>query len=139
MPSQQLFGQMIEAIRGIVETEQAQSDRSLQNTIAIVGVGLGAAGVGIGAAPYLFPQEPISPLLPPFSTNYLHPLVQSLLFSLAIGVTGAAVTGRVTYLMQNRSAIAGRVTKLIRGGGNKTAKLPGSTQQTLPQSQKPKK
>lgn len=102
LPSQQLFGQMIEAIRGIVETEQAESDRSLQNTVAIVGVGLGGAGVGISAAPYLFPQEPVQPLLPPFSTNHFHPITQSVLLSLGFGVGFAAVTWIVIYLMQKR-------------------------------------
>ena len=102
LPSQQLFGQIIEAIRGIVETEQAESDRSLQNTVAIVGVGLGGAGVGISAAPYLFPQEPVQPLLPPFSTNHFHPITQSVLLSLGFGVGFAAVTWIVIYLMQKR-------------------------------------
>jgi hypothetical protein len=102
LPSQQLFGQMIEAIRGIVETEQAESDRALQNTVAIVGVGLGGAGVGISAAPYLFPQEPVQPLLLPFSTNHFHPITQSVLLSLGFGVGFAAVTWIVIYLMQKR-------------------------------------
>jgi hypothetical protein len=102
LPSQQLFGQMIEAIQGIVETEQAESDRALQNTVAIVGVGLGGAGVGISAAPYLFPQEPVQPLLPPFSTNHFHPITQSVLLSLGFGVGFAAVTWLVIYLMQKR-------------------------------------
>ncbi|NMG10628.1 hypothetical protein [Brasilonema sp. UFV-L1] len=39
---------MIDTIRGIVETEQAESDRSLENTIQIVGVGLGAGAIVSG-------------------------------------------------------------------------------------------
>jgi hypothetical protein len=129
MPSQQLFGQMIKAIRGIVETEQAESDRNLQNTIAMVGVGLAAAAVGATVAPYIIAPAPQTPILLPLSTNHLHPLTQALLLSLVFGATGAVVTkGFIT--------ITGRLTQLIRGGSNKTAKLPGSTQQHLPQSQK---
>ena len=139
LPSQQLFGQMIEASRGIVETEQAESDRNLQNTVAIVGVGLAAAAIGASVAPYVIPTEPRQPILPPFSTHHFHPLTQSLLLSLVLGVTGAVLTQGFIVLRQNRGAISGRLTQLIRGGSNKTAKLPGSTQQTLPQSQKPKK
>ncbi|MFP5269024.1 hypothetical protein [Coleofasciculus sp.] len=136
MPSQQLFGQMIEASRGIVETEQAESDRALQNTVAIVGVGLATAAVGATVAPYIIPTEPRQPILPPFSTNHLHPLTQSLLLSLVFGVGGAVVTKGVIALIQNRGVIAGHITKLIRGNRNKTVQLSGNTQQTLPQSKK---
>jgi len=65
---------MIEAIRGIVETEQAESDRALQNTVAIIGVGLAAAAIGATVAPYVIATEPRQPILPPFSTNHFHPL-----------------------------------------------------------------
>jgi hypothetical protein len=90
------------AIQGRVDIEQAERDRSLQNTVAIVGVGLGGAGVGISAAPYLFPQEPVQPLLPPFSTNHFHPITQSVLLSLGFGIGFAAVTWIVIYLIQKR-------------------------------------
>ncbi|MEQ9354504.1 hypothetical protein [Coleofasciculus chthonoplastes] len=136
MPSQQLFGQMIEASRGIVETEQAERDRALQDTVAIVGVGLATSAVGATVAPYIIPTEPRQPILPPFSTNHLHPLTQSLLLSLIFGVTGAVITKGYTSVMQNRGAIAGCMKKLIQGDSNKTAKLSGNTQQTLPQSKK---
>ena len=116
LPSQQLFQQMIDTIRGIVETEQAECDRSLQNTVAIAGVGLAAAAIGATVAPYVIPTEPRQPILLPFSTNHLHPLTQSLLLSVVFGATGAIVTKGFTALIQNRSAIAGRLTQLMRGG-----------------------
>ena len=97
-----LLEKAMTAIQGRVDIDQAESDRSLQNTIAIVGVGLGGAGVGISAAPYLFPQEPVQPLLPPFSTNHFHPITQSVLLSLCFGIGFAAVTWIVIYLMQKR-------------------------------------
>jgi len=97
-----LLEKAMTAIQGRVDIDQAESDRSLQNTVAIVGVGLGGAGVGISAAPYLFPQEPVQPLLPPFSTNHFHPITQSVLLSLGFGVGFAAVTWIVIYLMQKR-------------------------------------
>ncbi|BAZ00163.1 hypothetical protein NIES37_41470 [Tolypothrix tenuis PCC 7101] len=57
-PGKEIFGQLVDTIRGIVETEQAESDRrketadkirdtKLQNTIQAVGVGI---GVGTGVA-----------------------------------------------------------------------------------------
>lgn len=130
-----LLEKAMTAIQGRVDIEQAESDRSLQNTVAIVGVGLAAAAIGATVAPYVIPTEPRQPILPPFSTNHFHPLTQSLLLSLVFGATGAVITKGFTALIQNRRAIIGRLTQLIRGGSN----LPGSTQQALPQSQKPKK
>jgi hypothetical protein len=56
--------------------------------------------------------------------------------SLIFGVTGAVITKGYTSVMQNRGAIAGGMKKLIQGDSNKTAKLSGKTQQTLPQSKK---
>jgi hypothetical protein len=110
-------------------------DRNLQNTIAMVGVGLGAAGIGASTAVYIIPQEPTKPISLPFTSNQLHPLTQSLLFSVFCGVVGAIVAGGLSYLIQNRSAITGRIFKLFRPSSNQTAVLPGS-QQTLPQGGK---
>lgn len=82
----------IAAIQGRVDIEQAESDRALQNTLAIMGVGLTATAVGATVAPYIISPEPRRPILPPFSSNHLHPLTQSLFLSLAFGVTGAVLT-----------------------------------------------
>ena len=74
-PGKELFGQLIDTIRGIVETQQAESDRTtqkilqrkeatdkqrndnLQTVIAILGFGLGAAQVGVSTAPYIIHQK----------------------------------------------------------------------------------
>ncbi|WP_449419224.1 hypothetical protein [Phormidium nigroviride] len=86
-PGSQLLDQAISSIRGLVEIDQAESDRNaearekdrdrvlqqtlqdnekkekdrdrqLQNTIAIVGVGIGFAGVGATASPYIIEEKP---------------------------------------------------------------------------------
>lgn len=86
-PGAQLLDQAISSIRGLVEIDQAESDRNaearekerdrvlqqtlqanekkekkrdrqLQNTIAIVGVGIGFAGVAATVSPYLFEEKP---------------------------------------------------------------------------------
>lgn len=59
-PGEKLFDQMISTIRGIVEIEQAERDRNLQNTVQSVGFGIGVAGIVVGSAPYLVPQQPPS-------------------------------------------------------------------------------
>lgn len=57
-PGKEIFGQLVDTIRGVVETQQAESDRrketadkirdtKLQNTIQAVGVGIGV-GTGVG-------------------------------------------------------------------------------------------
>jgi hypothetical protein len=148
-----LLEKAMTAIQGRVEIEQAESDRTTQNllrqkeesdkvrdrnlqtTIAMVGVGLGAAGIGASTAPYIIPQQPTKPILPPFVTNQLHPSAQAVLLSLGFGLAGAIIVGVLSYMMQNRSAITRRIFKLIRPGINQTVVSPGS-QQTLLQEEK---
>ncbi|MEA5603654.1 hypothetical protein VB732_21445, partial [Nostoc sp. UHCC 0252] len=47
-PGQELFGQFVDIIRGIVETEQTERDRSLENTIQILGIGFGGGAIASG-------------------------------------------------------------------------------------------
>lgn len=97
-PGQTLFEQMISTVRGIVEIEQAELERTrqaqekirdqkLQNTIQAVGAGIGA---GVGTAGILATSYPLIerewklpspqyPILPP------HPFLLSLVLSLIIG------------------------------------------------------
>ncbi len=44
-PAQRLFEQLIDSIRGIVEIEQTKRDRSLENTINTLGIGLGGGAI----------------------------------------------------------------------------------------------
>jgi len=48
IPAQNLFEQMINAIRGLVETEQAQRERSLEQTIQVLGIGFGGGAIVSG-------------------------------------------------------------------------------------------
>lgn len=73
-----LLEQAISSIRGIVEIEQAERDRSLENTIQIVGVGLGAGAIVSGVVTQHIDK--------PFTISLnkpLHPIVTCLLLSLA--------------------------------------------------------
>ena len=114
-PGKELFGQLLDTLRGIVETQQAESDQkkeeadkirneNLQTAIAILGFGLGAAQIGVGTAPYIIPQEqPPKPIQLP-----LHPFVLSVVLSLVFGVVGAFVGWGLSHLLQ---AIASRTQK----------------------------
>ncbi|NJR20000.1 MAG: hypothetical protein HC785_33000 [Calothrix sp. CSU_2_0] len=110
---------MINTIRGIVEIEQAELDRTTQNllrqkeetdktrndnlqkAIAILGFGLGAAQIGVSTAPYVIPQQqPPTPIQLPFTTSQPHPFVSSVLLSLIFGIAGAFVGWGLSSLLQ---------------------------------------
>lgn len=81
-----LLEQAIASIRGIVEITQAERDiqqeerdHSLENTIQIVGVGLGAGAIVSGVVT----QHIDKPFTPIFSKNPPHPIVICLFWSVA--------------------------------------------------------
>ena len=81
-PAQSLFNQLIESIRGIVEIEQTKRDRSLNNTVQILGIGLGGGAIVSGVVTQHIdkinqPLAAISPNNPP------HPFYASLFISIA--------------------------------------------------------
>ncbi len=129
----QLFQQMIETIRGIVEVDaqkqqadyerdEKNSDRELQTLITIVGVGIGTAGVVATASPYIIEQK---------QNEKLYNFTLSLVLSLGAGVTIAAIIRYIQRYIQKHenSAIAG-IIKFI---------FPSSQSPEVPISQQQKK
>lgn len=94
---------MVSTIRGIVETEQAERDRSLENTIKILSIGFGGGAIASGIIVQHIdkinqPLTAISPKNPP------HPFYASLLLSVLatfffIGI-GWLITNR-TYAKED--------------------------------------
>lgn len=122
----QLFQQMIETIRIIVELDgqkqqakfelaERKSDTELQNTIQSVGAGIGA---GIGVAGIIASSYPLITQVPiaPFSTSLPpHPFVLSLFFSLLFGAGFGLGTWRLTRKIKPKdrddsNQIIGRIT-----------------------------
>ncbi|MFN6564185.1 MAG: hypothetical protein RMY28_030945 [Nostoc sp. ChiSLP01] len=77
-PGQELFGQLVDTIRGIVETQQAESDRYLNNTIQILGIGFGGGAIASGIIVQHIDKIPI-PLTSP--KNPPNPFYASLILS----------------------------------------------------------
>ena len=118
IPSQQLFQQMIESIRGIVETEQAESDRareitaqnrqqSLELFISFFSTGLAVSGVSSQVAnepvktliSKTFPQK-FCPNLPPESPQYLWLSFSAIAFHITLGILLAIPFGASFWLFQ---------------------------------------
>jgi hypothetical protein len=101
----QLFQQMMETIRGIVEIEQAESDRNLQKTIQAVGFGIGAAGVVATSTPYLIKQEPgVIGINKPLSFSALATFILIIFLSLSAGLL---TWGIASGVMNGKGSIAG--------------------------------
>ena len=109
-----LIEQAIASIRGIVEIEQARSDRTnqlalrnnevaeknrddrLESTIQAIGVGLATGGIAAGSdTDKLFDTLKSNPANTPV-TSVLHPFVFSFLLSCAIGIFAGAIVWRWT-------------------------------------------
>ncbi|MDJ0712871.1 MAG: hypothetical protein QNJ54_01465 [Prochloraceae cyanobacterium] len=117
-PGQQLFEQMLVTIRGLVEIEQAHSDRKrlenekeiekkqadrdrrLERTVQVVGTGLAVGAIAASSSPNSLRE---SPLLPPFATSTLHPFFFSFLVSFSAAIIAGLIAGLVGGLLsQNK-------------------------------------
>jgi len=102
-PGKDLINEFINTLRGLVEVEQAksdrdaeirekESDRNLQTRITIVGIGIGVAGVTATAFPY-YKKQPSEPKeIQLFSVNSpFHPITESIIISVIVGLVTAIV------------------------------------------------
>ncbi|MDJ0674864.1 MAG: hypothetical protein QNJ36_05720 [Calothrix sp. MO_167.B42] len=90
-PGQELFGQFVGTIRGIIETQQAQSDRSLERTFQVLGTAFGGGAIVSGVVSQHI-DKPFAPVNP----NYpIHPLVLSLLWS----ILASFILGWIAWLI----------------------------------------
>jgi hypothetical protein len=84
-PGQELFGQFVDTIRGIVEIEQAKSDRSLETTVQILGIGFGGGAIFSGIITTHI-DKINSPLLPKnyFSASLILSIIATLGWTLLV-------------------------------------------------------
>jgi hypothetical protein len=80
-PGQELFGQFVDTIRGIVETQQAERDRSLEDKIQILGIGFGGGAIVSGVVTTHIDKinHPLTAISP---DNQPHPFFASLTLSI---------------------------------------------------------
>lgn len=89
-PGKELFDRILETARGIAEIEQAESDRSLEKTIQILGVALGVGGIFVTCyveyadVPFVFK--------PSGKLNTIHPLVSSIFWTLLFACFAGVMT-----------------------------------------------
>jgi hypothetical protein len=84
-PGQELFGQFVDTIRGIVETEQTESDRSLETTVQVLGIGFGGGAIFSGIITTHI-DKINSPLLPKnyFSASLILSIIATLGWTLLV-------------------------------------------------------
>jgi hypothetical protein len=90
-PGQELFGQLVDTIRGIVETEQTESDRSLETTVQILGIGFGGGAIVSGIIvqhidKINLPSLPKNPFLASLVLSIIATIVCTLLAMLGIWI-----------------------------------------------------
>ncbi|HEY9637703.1 MAG TPA: hypothetical protein V6D14_30195 [Coleofasciculaceae cyanobacterium] len=90
-PGMNLFEQMISTIRARVEIELAERDRSLERTIQILAIGLGAGGLVASSSGQID-----KPFLLPFSTNIPHPVILTFFLSVVTALIFGGMTWWIT-------------------------------------------
>lgn len=103
-----LLDQTISTIRGMVEIDNAERGRSLENTIQAVGFAIAMALVVASSAPYLLRPEPQTGLFLPFTPPNLHPFVQVLLLSLGAGASAWLLVWLLTNWSRKNTKGRGR-------------------------------
>jgi hypothetical protein len=90
-PGQDLFQQVVNTARSIAEIDQAESDRSLEKTIQLLGAGLGSGAIAASAiAGHV--QTPIK-LKPDYP---IHPAITTLFWSAIFGLIGWGIASFCT-------------------------------------------
>nr|CAD5942274.1 hypothetical protein NO713_02001 [Planktothrix pseudagardhii] len=93
IPGQNLFSELINTIRGLVEIEQAEIDRSLEKTIAILGVSLGVGGIAASTFSGYVERPLIDSNQSP-SKIFTHPGIFAFLLSVAFTLVTGLLTAK---------------------------------------------
>ena len=92
-PGQQLFEQLVNAIRGIAETDQLESDRHLERTIQIIGIGLGTGGIIASSTGHI--DVPLT-FKSTGKLETIHPVILTLILSILATLLAGGITWHFT-------------------------------------------
>jgi len=101
IPGQNLFSELINTIRGLVEIEQAEIDRSLEKTIAIFGVSLGVGGIAASTFSGYVERPLINSNQSPL-TIFTHPGIFAFLLSVTITLVMGLSTAKYLRCRRNK-------------------------------------
>ncbi|OIP70992.1 MAG: hypothetical protein AUK43_07605 [Oscillatoriales cyanobacterium CG2_30_40_61] len=102
-PGQNLFSELINTIRGLVEIEQAEIDRSLETTIAILGVSLGVGGIAASTFSGYVERPLINSNQSP-SKIFTHPGIFAFLLSVTIALGTGVLTAKYLRCRRRKSS-----------------------------------
>lgn len=119
-----LLDKAIASIRGIVEIEQAEIDRNLQTTIAVVGAGIGVAGVVAASAPYWIEEQPgVIDSNKPFSFSAFATFILIIFLSLGAGL----LTWKIANSLINRKRRNKKANRQDESTQNQASLTPGQS------------
>ncbi len=124
-PGKELFEQMINSVRGIAEVDQAESDRTLQKTVQLIGFGIGTSAIVAAVAPYWIKQTPDEIPTKPVISRSFDSFFIVLLISLAAGLG----MWRFCAALMNRKTLAAGIRSRF------TLKSKDTNQPSLPSGQ----
>ncbi|NEN92443.1 MAG: hypothetical protein F6K48_27510 [Okeania sp. SIO3H1] len=99
-PGKNLFEQMVNTIRGMAEIDQAESDRRLERTIQIIGVGLGTGAIIASSSGHI--DVPLT-LKPTGKLDTIHPVILTLILSILATLLAGIITWYFTNTKKNRN------------------------------------
>ena len=91
----ELIEEATNTIRGLVEIDQAERDRSLERTVQVIGTGLAVGAIVASISPNSLREEPI---LPPLASSTLHPFFFSFLVSFGAAIIAGIIAGLLGWL-----------------------------------------
>jgi len=97
-PGKNLFEQMVNTIRGIAEIDQAESDRRLERTIQVIGIGLGTGAIIASSSAHV--NAPFT-FKPTGKLETIHPVILTLILSISATLLLGGITWHFTKPKNN--------------------------------------
>ncbi|MBO0351065.1 hypothetical protein J0895_18715, partial [Phormidium pseudopriestleyi FRX01] len=102
---ERLLDTAINTIRGLVEIDQAERDRILENQIQIIGWGIAVGAIAASTSALIFQQEPITFPWQAYHGDRPHPFILALLLSFAFaGLASLLAIALIKFRKKRRSA-----------------------------------